>query len=70
MMSKMGVKKKVSLLITIWLCLLGSSLFPLGDGVSGRGGRIPSVLMEKAERVAVEEFDWAGEFVWVFKVGA
>ena len=45
-------------------------LFLLGDGVSGRGGRIPSVLMEKAERVAVEEFDWAGEFVWVFKVGA
>ena len=42
--------------------------FLLGDGVSGRGGRIPSVLMEKAERVVVEEFDWAGEFVWVFKV--
>ena len=57
-------------MITIWWCLFGSSLFLLGDGVSGRGGRIPSVLMEKAERVAVEEFDWAGEFVWVFKVGA
>ena len=70
MMSKMGVKEKVSLLITIWLCLLGFSLFLLGDGVSGRGGRIPSVLMEKAERVAVEESDWTGEIVWVFKVGA
>ena len=54
----------------MWLCLLGFSLFLLGDEVSGRGGRIPSVLMEKAERVVVEEFDWAGEFVWVFKVSA
>ena len=70
-MLKMGVQEKVGLLITMWLCLLGSSLFLfLGDGVSGRGGRIPSVLMEKAERVVVEEFDWAGEFVWVFKVSA
>lgn len=48
----------------------GSSLFSLGNGVGGRGGRIPSVLMGKAERVVVEEFDWAGEFVWVFKVSA
>ena len=66
----MGVEEKVSLLITMWLCLFGSSLFLLGNGVGGRGGRIPSVLMGKAERVVVEEFDWAGEFVWVFKVSA
>ena len=44
--------------------------FLLGNGVGGRGGRIPSVLMGKAERVVVEEFDWTGEFVWVFKVSA
>ena len=69
MMSKMGVQEKVSLLITIWLCLLGSSLFLLGDGVNGRGGRVPSVLMEKAEKVAVEEFEWAGEFCLGFQSG-
>jgi len=43
--------------------------FLLGDGVNGRGGRVPSVLMEKAEKVAVEEFEWAGEFCLGFQSG-
>ena len=64
------MQEKVGLLNTIWLCLLDSSLFLLGDGVSGRGDRTPSELMEKAERVVVEELDRAGEFVWVFKASA
>ena len=70
MMSKMRAQEKVGLLIAIWLCLFGFSLLLLGDGVSGRGDRTPSELMEKVEKVVVEEFDWAGEFVWVFKVSA